>query len=61
MITGPLLTEVRKDLQVEWQPEARPDVLGGITALTNGELTAVPYFACEHRGPGAWPCGCGRR
>ena len=37
----------------EWQPEPRPDLLGGITVLTNGELTAVPYFAWGHRGAGS--------
>ena len=37
----------------EWRTEPRPDLLGGITVLTNGELTAVPYFAWGHRGAGS--------
>ena len=49
-------TDVRQltlTVPAEWQPEPRPDLLGGITVLTNGELTAVPYFAWGHRGAGS--------
>ncbi len=45
--------ELTLDAPAEWQPEPRPDLLGGITVLTNGDLTAVPYFAWGHRGAGS--------
>ena len=30
--------------------EHRPDLLGGVTVLTNGRMTAIPYYAWENRG-----------
>lgn len=38
---------------VDFQPEHRADLLGGVTVLTGGGLTAVPYYAWAHRGAGA--------
>jgi DUF1680 family protein len=34
------------------RPQFRADLLGGMTVLTNGTMTAVPYFAWANRGTG---------
>jgi DUF1680 family protein len=34
------------------RPQFRADLLGGMTVLTNGTMTAVPYFAWANRGAG---------
>jgi DUF1680 family protein len=31
--------------------EHRPDLLGGVTVVTTGGLTLVPYYAWANRGP----------
>lgn len=36
----------------EFQVEARPELLNGITVIRGEELTAIPYYAWAHRGPG---------
>lgn len=43
--------------------EHRPDLLGGVTVLRNeaAGLTAVPYYAWNHRGPGAMAVWLGRK
>ncbi|WP_029150895.1 glycoside hydrolase family 127 protein [Microbacterium indicum] len=33
--------------------EERPDLLGGVTTLRTGDLTAIPYHLWANRGPGA--------
>lgn len=40
------------NLPSDWKPEYRPDMLGGVTVLKAGELSALPYFAWGHRGAG---------
>jgi DUF1680 family protein len=32
------------------EPQPRPDLFGGVTALKLGDTTAIPYFAWENRG-----------
>lgn len=43
--------------------EHRPDLLGGVTVLRSeaAGLTAVPYYAWNHRGPGAMAVWLGRK
>ena len=34
----------------KWEPESRADLLGGVTLLKTGDVTALPYFAWNNRG-----------
>ncbi len=37
---------------LELQPEARPELIGGVTVLRAADFMAVPYYAWGHRGVG---------
>lgn len=43
--------DLRIDLAAPRSSEHRPDLLGGVTVVTAGELTLVPYYAWANRGP----------
>ena len=30
----------------------RDDLLGGVNVIRDGDLTLIPYYAWDHRGPG---------
>ncbi|MEU5658531.1 hypothetical protein ABZ802_23350 [Streptomyces sp. NPDC047737] len=47
------LDEVLLDANAALEAEHRPGLLGGITVVTAGELTAVPYAVWGNRGAGA--------
>jgi DUF1680 family protein len=43
--------DLRIDPDAPRASEHRPDLLGGVTVVTAGELTLVPYYAWANRGP----------
>ncbi|TQM42700.1 glycoside hydrolase family 127 protein [Pseudonocardia cypriaca] len=43
--------DLRIDPDAPRESEHRPDLLGGVTVVTAGELTLVPYYAWANRGP----------
>ena len=44
--------EVRVSAGDKLSVESRPDLLGGIQVIRDGDLTLIPYYAWNHRGPG---------
>ena len=34
------------------EAEFRGDLLGGLRVIRDGDLTLIPYYAWNHRGPG---------
>jgi hypothetical protein len=52
------ISQIRLARDPEFKEEFKPDLLGGIMVITcknadGRELTAIPYFAWDHREPGA--------